>query len=408
MDDLVCLSVGLDRPTGAAKSARPNVLLIAVDDIVLPIVKEDDLDDIPAAGRKMAQYRGDEWRLLKRLGRWREAVRAYLASISFADALVGRLVDALDHSPYRDNTVIVLWSDHGWHLGEKHHWHKFTLWEESTRVPLVIVGPSVRSGSQCSPPVSLIDVYPTLLDLCQLPANARLDGQSLAPLLQAPTAHRDRPALTTHGPGNHSVRSEHFRYIRYADGSEELYDHRQDPNEWTNLVPGNAHEAVKQSPSCGRVSRPCCTAQVMTFLVQAVWWHQARRLAKTKQDRASAACPATLFAGRGDPCGWDDSRSRHSCAISLTISASRGGLEGGAWPVTFIHTDFHSEGSKMASQSRSGQLRPKRHTINVRHAMIQYKAMHGNRRSMCSKRRSSTRQPDLMTRNSTSMRKRTV
>ena len=207
---------------------------------------EDDLDDIPPAGHKMAEYRGDEWKYVKDQGRWRECVQAYLASISFADALVGRLLDALDRSPYAKNTIVVLWSDHGWHLGEKHHWHKFTLWEEATRVPLIIAAPMVtKAGSRTAQPVSLIDLYPTLIELCDLSRNDRLDGVSLVPLLRDAAAKSKRPAVTSHGRGNHSVRSQRYRYIRYADGSEELYDHRTDPHEWTNLAGLVEHNQLK-------------------------------------------------------------------------------------------------------------------------------------------------------------------
>ena len=166
---------------------------------------------------------------------------------SFADALVGDLLDALDKSPHAENTIVVLWSDHGWHLGEKHHWHKFTLWEEATRVPLIIAAPNVtKAGSRTSQPVSLIDLYPTLIELCGLSRNDRLDGVSLVPLLRDATAHSRRPAVTSHGRGSHSVRSQRYRFIRYADGSEELYDHRTDPNEWTNLASLAEHKQLKQ------------------------------------------------------------------------------------------------------------------------------------------------------------------
>ena len=175
-------------------------------------------------------------------------VQAYLASISFADALIGRLLDALDASPAAKNTIIVLWSDHGWHLGEKQHLHKFTLWERSTRVPLIIVAPGVtQSGSaHARGPSALIDLFPTLNELCALPAvRTGSTASSLVPLLKNPRLDWNRPALTTHGHGNHAVRTERWRYIRYADGGEELYDHDNDPNEWTNLAGKPEFNAVK-------------------------------------------------------------------------------------------------------------------------------------------------------------------
>ena len=169
------LAAGIFRPHLPWYAPKKYFDLYPLDAIVLPKVPADDLEDIPDAGQQLSLNRGDEWQYLKREGRWREAVRAYLASISFADAMVGELLQALRQSPHAENTIVVLWSDHGWHLGEKHHWHKFTLWEESTRVPLVIAVPEdTKSGGRTSQPVSLIDLYPTLINLCGLPQNRQL------------------------------------------------------------------------------------------------------------------------------------------------------------------------------------------------------------------------------------------
>jgi arylsulfatase A-like enzyme len=240
------LAAGIFRPHLPWYAPQPYFDLYPLDELRLPDVPTDDLDDVPAAGRAMANYRGDEWQYLKQQGRWREAVQAYLASISFADAMVGRLLDALDRSAYAHNTIVILWSDHGWHLGEKHHWHKFTLWEESTRVPLVVVAPGVTTvGSHSTESVGLIDIYPTLVELCQIPHSNQLDGLSLAPLLHDPAATRERPVLVSHGRGNYAIRDENYRYIRYADGSEELYDHRVDSHEWNNLADRQEQNDVK-------------------------------------------------------------------------------------------------------------------------------------------------------------------
>jgi arylsulfatase A-like enzyme len=173
-------------------------------------------------------------------------VRGYLAATSFVDAQVGRLIDALDTSEHAADTIVVLWSDNGWHLGEKRHWQKSTPWEEATRVPLMIRLPGREgAGRRSAEPVSLLDLYPTLLELCGLPASSALEGESLVPLLLDPAARRGRPALTTLEPGLHALRSRDFRYVRYQDGSEELYDHRVDPGEWTNLAGDPAFAAVK-------------------------------------------------------------------------------------------------------------------------------------------------------------------
>jgi arylsulfatase A-like enzyme len=168
---------------------------------------------------------------------WRKAVQAYLATISFADAQIGRVLDALDRSGHANNTIIVLWGDHGWHLGEKEHWRKHALWDVSTRTPLIISAPEgVAKDQLCQRAVSLIDIYPTLIDLCGLPEREGLDGQSLKPLLQNPDRKWERPVVITYGFKNHAVQTERWRYIQYHDGGQELYDHDPDPNEWTNLA----------------------------------------------------------------------------------------------------------------------------------------------------------------------------
>jgi choline-sulfatase len=177
-------------------------------------------------------------------GKQRSLTHAYLASVSFVDHCVGIVLDALKASSHADNTIIVLWSDHGWHLGEKQHWAKRTLWEESTRVPLLFAGPGIKPGKACKEPASLLDLYPTLVDLCNLPKNTRLEGLSLVPQLNDPTAARDRPAITSSYFGNHSIRSRDWRLISYQDGAKELYDHRKDPDELRNLAKDPGHQAV--------------------------------------------------------------------------------------------------------------------------------------------------------------------
>jgi arylsulfatase A-like enzyme len=141
---------------------------------------------------------------------------------------------------------MVLWSDHGWHLGEKHSWRKFTLWEEATNSVMLMHAPGLsRKNSRCTAPVSLIDIYPTLIDLAGLPEKEELEGQSLIPLLMNPEADWERPALTTHGRNNHALRTKKWRYIRYEDGSEELYNHELDSMEWNNLAGDKQYQQVK-------------------------------------------------------------------------------------------------------------------------------------------------------------------
>src|SRR5262249_18503642 len=155
------------------------------DKVRLPIAPEDDLNDVPAVGKEFAFARHDEYLRIQREGKWKEAVRSYLAAVSFADAMVGRTLAALEQSAYARNTIIVFWSDKGWHLGEKQHWHKSTLWQRSTHVPLIIAAPGMRAaGTPWKQPVSLLDLYPTMVELCGLSERADLEGTSLAPLLR--------------------------------------------------------------------------------------------------------------------------------------------------------------------------------------------------------------------------------
>jgi arylsulfatase A-like enzyme len=218
-----------------------------LNSVVLPKVQENDLDDVPAPGQRSA-FQAREWHdWIVAEGRWQEGVQAYLASVSFADAMVGRLLDALDRSGRADRTIIVLWGDHGFHLGEKGRWRKMTLWEESTHVPLIIVAPGhTQPGTTTARTVTLMDLYPTLAELTGMEVPGHVEGRSLLPLLDDPNASWDHPALTTYGFNNHAVRTERYRYIRYSDGSEELYDHQTDPNEWTNLAGERRYAALKE------------------------------------------------------------------------------------------------------------------------------------------------------------------
>lgn len=231
------LAVGIFRPHLPFYVPRAHFNRYPLALVEPPIIPTQDLDDIPQAGLDLRQWKVRYYDTVNRLGRLNEVVQGYLASCTFADALVGRLLETLDSSPYAGNTIIVLWSDHGWHLGEKHKVNKHTLWEEATRVPLIWVVPGVTSpGGRSGEAVSLLDIYPTLIELCDLPTREGLEGLSLRPQLADPEAPRDRPALTTFGYQNHAIRDDRWKYIRYRDGSEELYDHAADPNEWTNLA----------------------------------------------------------------------------------------------------------------------------------------------------------------------------
>lgn len=239
------LTVGLHKPHMPWNVPRKYYDLFPLDQIDLPPIKEDDLADLPPSGVRMARPDGDHKAMLES-GRWKEAVQSYLAAIAYADAMIGRLIDALDASPYRDNTIVVLWGDHGWHLGEKQHWRKFALWEEATRAPLIWIVPGLtQPGMVCERTVDFMSIYPTLTDLAGIPTPAHVEGQSIRALLAVPHAAWDTPALMTHGRGNHAVRSEGWRYIRYANGEEELYDEASDPYEWTNLASDSTHAERK-------------------------------------------------------------------------------------------------------------------------------------------------------------------
>ena len=243
------LAVGIVKPHLPWYAPKKYFDMYPKDEITLPEVPGDDLDDVPEIGLKMARSGGDHKAVVD-AGQWPDAVQAYLATITFVDDQVGRLIDALDKSPRAENTLVVLWGDHGWHLGEKHHWRKFSLWEEATRAPLMFVAPGVsKSGKLCPAPVDFMGIYPTLSDLCGLPIPQHVQGVSLRPLLEDPGAPWDRMALTTHGRGEHGVRSDRWRYIRYHDGTEELYDHADDPMEWQNLADKTGHDPLKNEMS---------------------------------------------------------------------------------------------------------------------------------------------------------------
>jgi arylsulfatase A-like enzyme len=238
------LAVGIFRPHLPWYVPKEFFDLYPLAGIQRPAVKANDLDDLPPLGRAAAGAHLHEQILAA--GVWEKAIQGYLASISFADRCIGEVLDALDASGRADHTIVVLWSDHGWHLGEKSHWRKYVLWEEATRVPLLIVAPGMTEpGSTCDRVVSLMDLYPTLVELCGLPPHEGISGASLVPLLRDPTTTWDRPALTVAGANECAVRTERWRLIVYPDGTRELYDHDADPHEWTNLAGRQEWSAVE-------------------------------------------------------------------------------------------------------------------------------------------------------------------
>ena len=209
-------------------------------------------------------------------------MRDYVASTAFMDAQLGRLLDALNADPRGRDTIVVLWSDHGWHLGEKGITGKNTLWERSTSVPLIITGPGIKLGI-CREPVELLDLYPTLAERCRLDAPAGQEGLDLSPQLTDVTTARTHPAITTHNRGNHAVRSLRWRYIRYADGTQELYDHQADPNKWTNVAgdPTNAAVIAEHVRFLPLVDVPAVAGSAQRILEQrdGQWWWEGKPIA---------------------------------------------------------------------------------------------------------------------------------
>ena len=202
----------------------------------------NDLNDLPSGAKSLMKRTKWFWSGMNKLdrkipGSYQDFINAYAACCRFADAQVGRLLDALDNSPISKNTIVILWSDHGFHLGEKDHIEKFALWEKTNHIPLIIAAPGVtKPNSLCHQPIDLTVLYPTLLELCGLKKDFHCDGPSAVPLLRDPEALWSYSAISTYGKGNHSIRTKRWRYIQYNDGSEELYNHDYDPNEWTNLA----------------------------------------------------------------------------------------------------------------------------------------------------------------------------
>lgn len=236
------LSVGIYRPHIPWYTPKKWFDENPLDTVSLPENVGGDLHDIPDPGINLVRQPWHQW--LEQNEKWEQATQAYLASASFADAMVGRLIDALDKGPLADNTIVILWSDHGYHLGHKRHWEKFTLWNQATHVPMIIVDRRhADSSGRCERPVSLLDLYPTLSELCGFETPSHLDGVSLIPFLKNATASSSRSVVITHGRGNHAVQSEHWRYIRYYDGSEELYDQENDPSESVNLASDSQYAA---------------------------------------------------------------------------------------------------------------------------------------------------------------------
>jgi arylsulfatase A-like enzyme len=255
------LAVGLFRPHIPWEVPRKWFDKYPLKEIKLPPYREDDLSDAHNHGRT----HWHKWVIENQ--QWKKLMQGYLASISYVDHQLGRILDALDRTPgMKNNTIIVLWSDHGFHIGEKANWEKFALWDQTSRVPLFIHAPGVsKDGEKTRQPATLTDIYPTLCELADLPTPSQCDGLSLVSQLKNPGAKRDRLALCSFQFGNektpsHGVADERYRFIRYGNGFEELYDLKNDPHEFENLIKNPKFASVKTRLTKGIPANPATLA----------------------------------------------------------------------------------------------------------------------------------------------------
>ena len=254
-DKPLFMSVGFFRPHRPLHVPKPYFEEFPLESIKRPAEpEEDDWNDMPEFARRLARTHAhkalhdglSDHEFMVAHNEWDKTIRAYQASIAFVDKQIGRFLDSLKNNPRNRDTVVMLVSDHGWHLGEKKHWCKGAIWEQTTHIPFIVRAPGVEAGSICTQPVSLIDVFPTLADLAGLPIPEFADGNSIKPQLKDPNAKRP-PVICSYGEGNTAIRTERWRYIRYEDGSEELYDHRVDADEWINQSDNPEWKQLKES-----------------------------------------------------------------------------------------------------------------------------------------------------------------
>lgn len=241
------LAVGFCRPHVPWYAPQKWFDMHPLESIETPPYLKDDLNDVPEISRRLnsaPMMPTTEW--AKKQGQWKKIVQAYLACTSFADHQIGRVLKALEKSEYADNTVVVLWTDHGYHVGEKNRFAKQAIWEEATHVNLIFAGKGIERTGTCSEPVQLLDIYPTLTKLAGLPGNEQNEGHDLSVLLREPNSDWPHVAITSYGRNNHSLRGKRYRYVYYEDGSEELYDHEDDPNEHRNLASETEYAPVKE------------------------------------------------------------------------------------------------------------------------------------------------------------------
>jgi arylsulfatase A-like enzyme len=242
------LAVGLYAPHFPNYAPKKYFDLYDANKIKTPPYKDDDLLDLPPkVMRNKTNRKKKHHDRLVELDAVEDAIHGYLACVSYADAMLGRVLKALSESPHADNTIVVLWSDHGYHHGEKGDWGKHTLWERTSNVPFIWAGPGVATGEKTDATVSLIDMYPTLVETCGLPTVRGLEGTSLVSALTEPSEAADRNVYLPYlDPGGYAIMNRQWRYIHYSDDTEELYNVRKDPHEWDNLAGQAKYAAVKE------------------------------------------------------------------------------------------------------------------------------------------------------------------
>lgn len=239
------LALGLYHPHFPNYAPQKYFDLYDLDKIQVPELKDDDLDDIPEPMQKKMRNRMKIQQTLEDVGAVKDAVRGYLAAVSYADAMLGRVLDSLENSPYKDNTIVIMWSDQGYHHGEKGQWGKHTLWKETSHVPLIIAGAGIPQNRKVDVTVGLIDLYPTLIELCHLSKPHKMDGISLVSALKNPDKAEDRNLfIPYHERGSYAVVNTKYRYIYYKEGTEELYNLETDPNEWNNIAAESSNRAI--------------------------------------------------------------------------------------------------------------------------------------------------------------------
>jgi arylsulfatase A-like enzyme len=272
---LVC---GLSAPHMPWYIPRPYFEQFPLKDVHLPVVSPEDRDDLNARAQEIIET-DKTFRKIQEANAWKTGVQSYLASIAFLDDCVGHILKSLDSSPHLDNTIVIFVSDQGFQMGEKHHWRKWTLWRDANRIPLIIKVPSVTEGGRCDSAVNQIDIYPTLVELCSQTQPDWLEGESLVPQLKNPSKAKAGPSITTFLKGEHALRIENWSYIRYADGSEELYDLHKDPHEWNNLATLDSSEKILENlrtllPDVD--AEPVKRARRSFFGFERVWYFASR------------------------------------------------------------------------------------------------------------------------------------